>query len=210
MMISENHNSQLGHQRSFKPESNMSLNKPLLELPKIQGNVRNLSNSAASTRRSTNHSISAFGSQLVNNSIYATNCSKDQNMSVGTEITNYLDGDLSMLQLQEDVNSPRNNSQLAQQPTGNLLDRNYLKQLRVEREQRQIVEQDQQADKERSLVFDHDVTIRTRVCHKKASRSLVRADSELKKSLDTIEQFRKWQNNFNGICNKRLNRLAAR
>lgn len=62
-------------------------------------------------------------------------------------------------------------------------------------------------DKDRSLVFDHEVTIRTRVCHKKAARSLDRMDSELKKSMDVIEQFRNWQSNFSGICNKKLYKL---
>ena len=83
-MISQNQNNGLGLKHSMKPQSSKNLNKSLLELPKIQGSFRNLSSSAASTRRSSNMSVSAFVSQ--------------QNVIDGTESADYLDCDLSMLQ----------------------------------------------------------------------------------------------------------------
>ena len=63
--------------------------------------------------------------------------------------------------------------------------------------------------KRSSIQFDREVSIRSRVSHKKATKSIDRMDSEIKKSMDTIELYKNWQTNFSNICDKKLSKLQA-
>ena len=94
-------------------------------------------------------------------------------------------------------------------PTNDLLDRGYLKQLRVEREQRQANENQMEPVRRASINLDHDVTINCLVSQRKAAKSITRMDEAIQSSNDALQLYRDWQNNFKNLCNRKLNKLAA-
>lgn len=63
--------------------------------------------------------------------------------------------------------------------------------------------------KRESIQFDRDVSIRSQVSHKKATKSIGRMESVIKKSMDTIDLYKNWQKNFSNICDKKLSKLQA-
>ena len=62
----------------------------------------------------------------------------------------------------------------------------------MEREQRQQRDQEHDVVKRNSLIYDRDVTIRGRVSHRKATKSIDNMGSAIQNSMDTIDLFRNW------------------
>ena len=73
-----------------------------------------------------------------------------------------------------------------------LLHKNYLKQRRIEGEQRQKREDDQAKVQQRSMTLERNVGLKSLVSVKKASRSLVRIDSTIRNNMETIDLYRNW------------------
>lgn len=83
-----------------------------------------------------------------------------------------------------------------------------MKQLRIEGVERQKIDDAQVPVTVKSLAYDWDVSIRTRVASKKAAQSLVRVDLAIKESMETINIFRDWHKNLSSYCNKEIIKIA--
>ena len=178
----------------------MSQLKPLLELPGMCHSARNILNSAASTRRSSDRFQSEF-------------TISQHSKCMPNELSDYQDfspkGDTIFLNTscESEVNSLADYGNTSMmQP----LDRAYFKQLRVEREQRQANENQREKARCNSIVFDNDMTIKSRVTQRLADKSIERMGEAIDSSTDALELYRNWQNNFKNLCNRKLNKLAAR
>lgn len=103
----------------------------------------------------------------------------------------------------------RNQNLEKKKPATEILDRAFFMQLRKDREQRNKRDEELEVIERNSMIFDRDVTIRGRVSHRKATKSIDNMGSAIQNSQDTIDLFRNWQNNFNSLCDKKLNKLNA-
>ena len=170
----------------------------LLELPEKPDSALNVSASAASTRRSS----AMFESDVC----HLSSAGSDKQFGPSA-LADYCDS--SQMVLSADGESRSQNLLSKKAATNEVLDRAFFTQLRKEREQRQKRDEEQEVVKRNSLIFDYDVSIRGRVCHKKASKSIDRMGDAIKSNQDTIDLFRNWQSNFNNLCDKKLTKIQA-